>query len=333
MQTALAVFVYNRPEHTERLLRSLGQCRSLERVQLYFFCDGAKQYADRNQVRRVRLLADHFLANHPGVKIMQDHNKGLAASILEGVTGLFEKFDAAIVLEDDLVLNADFISYHLAALQRYQSEHTVLQVSGSNFELTPSSRCFFLPFVSTWGWSTWKRAWSRFEPEEIRKHPPVLTGDTRWSFDVGGTYPYSRMLEHALRGLNSSWGILWNWHVFSRNGVVLYPARSLIYNTGFDGSGVHCGRSSDDSWQVDQESLSEDFNFSRWRFPDAFSVDDNDLVRARVAMADARIKQSTSAPTMRFGAKLIGNIRRFVFEYPVRHLALRNGARRPLAEP
>jgi GT2 family glycosyltransferase len=335
MQTALAVFVYNRPAHTDSLLRSLARCRGLERVQLHFFCDGAKRYTDRDRVRKVRSLTDHFLANHPGVKVEQDENKGLAASIIEGVSQLLEQFESAIVLEDDLVLNADFLSYHLATLQRYRSKDTVLQISGSNFERAsaPSTRCFFLPFISTWGWSTWNRAWSRFKPDEIRRHPPVLTGEARRAFDVGGTYPYSRMLENALRGNNSSWGALWNWHVFSQGGVVLYPARSLIYNTGFDGSGVHCGRSSDDSWQADLESLTENFDFGRWTFPDAVGVNDNDLARARVALSDVRMKQRKPSHKAQAGSKLFGNIRRFFFGYPSRQGGLRNEGQRPPVEP
>lgn len=335
MQTALAVFLYNRPAHTDTLLRSLARCRGLEQVQLHFFCDAAKKYADRDRVRKVRSLADHFLAKHPGIKVEQAKNKGLAASIIEGVSRLLDQFESAIVLEDDLVLNADFLSYHLAALQRYRSEDAVLQISGSNFERAspPSTRCFFLPFISTWGWSTWKRAWSRFEPDEIRRHPPVLTGEVRRAFDMGGTYPYSRMLEYALRGNNSSWGALWNWHVFSQRGVVLYPARSLIYNTGFDGSGVHCGRSSDDSWQADLESLTESFDFGRWTFPDAVGVNDNDLARARVALSDVRRKQRTSSPKPQVGTKLFGNIRRLFFGHPSRQDAVRGSAHHPPADP
>ncbi len=52
------------------------------------------------------------------------------------------------------------------------------------------------------------------------------------------------MLEDRLAGRNDSWGILW-WYAVSRcGGEVVYPGKSLVWNAGFDGSGVHCGSGS-----------------------------------------------------------------------------------------
>ena len=36
-----------------------------------------------------------------------------------------------------------------------------------------------------------------------------------------------------------SWAILWNWTVFRRSGLVVYPPVSFVRNIGFDGSGSH----------------------------------------------------------------------------------------------
>ena len=49
----------------------------------------------------------------------------------------------------------------------------------------------------------------------------------------------STMLERQLQGEVDSWAIRWHLSVFMRQGLVLYPGRSLVKNTGFDGSGTH----------------------------------------------------------------------------------------------
>jgi hypothetical protein len=63
------------------------------------------------------------------------------------------------------------------------------------------------------------------------------------------------------------------------NGVVLYPARSLVRNVGVDGSGTHGG-----SAALHQE-LSSDMESTLIRFPDRVETDEAAL--ARVA-ADLR---------------------------------------------
>ena len=99
---------------------------------------------------------------------------------------------------------------------------------------------FFLPFVSSWGWATWDRAWQQFDPRaagyaQLRNDP-----GRRRAFDMNGCFDYFSMLEAQLAGKVDSWAIRWNLSVFMNNGMVLYPRNSLVENTGFDGSGIHC---------------------------------------------------------------------------------------------
>jgi hypothetical protein len=39
--------------------------------------------------------------------------------------------------------------------------------------------------------------------------------------------------------MRSSWAIKWYYSVFIRNGLGVFPTRSLVQNIGFDGSGTH----------------------------------------------------------------------------------------------
>jgi hypothetical protein len=120
---------------------------------------------------------------------------------------------------------------------------------------------FFAPFTTTWGWSTWRRAWQKLDVTAPgREH---LETDTalRHRYDIQGRYPFSELLKGRFRGENDSWGILWYWTVFSQNGLVLYPPRCLVSNRGFDGSGTHCER------RASAATSSQRRSSNRIRFP------------------------------------------------------------------
>ena len=62
-------------------------------------------------------------------------------------------------------------------------------------------------------------------------------------FDYNGAYPYSNMLSAQIKGANDSWAIRWHASAFLADKLTLYPGRSLVHNSGNDGSGTHCRNS------------------------------------------------------------------------------------------
>ena len=145
------------------------------------------------------------------------------------------------MLEDDLLVAPGFLTYLNAALDRYRDESRVMQISAHMFPVDVPSvdDAFFLPFVSSWGWATWSRAWRKFDPVASGYALLKSDGERRRAFDMDGAYEYFSMLEAQLGGKVDSWAIRWNLSVFMNDGMVLYPKKSLVENKGFDGSGIH----------------------------------------------------------------------------------------------
>ena len=100
----------------------------------------------------------------------------------------------------------------------------------------------FLPFITSWGWATWKRAWDHFDPSMSGYEKIENDSKLKSRFNLEGAYNYFNMLERQLHGKINSWAICWYLSVFLKNGFTLFPIRSLVHNIGFDGSGTHCGR-------------------------------------------------------------------------------------------
>ncbi|WAC11921.1 sugar transferase [Dyadobacter pollutisoli] len=235
----ILLFVYNRPDQTRKTLEALADNSLADQSQLFIYADGPKRGTDTAGLQKIEgvrnVIAERQWCKHVTI-IKANSNKGLANSIIDGVTEKINEYGKVIVLEDDLVTSKGFIKFMNDALDKYQSDEKVMQVSGHQFPLNipPNHSSFFLPLTTSWGWATWKRAWDHFDSDakgyEILKKNRSLAQ----RFDLNSVYPYSKMLVSQMEGKDiDSWAIRWYWAVFKENGISLFPDKSLVQNIGF----------------------------------------------------------------------------------------------------
>jgi hypothetical protein len=244
MSTApIVLFAYKRPGHTLATLEALAACELADQSRLTIYCDGPKTPEDRALTDEVQAVARSRQWCAEVEVVAREQNRGLAASVIAGVTEMCNEYGRVIVLEDDLIVAPNFLRYMNDALDRYVDEPRVMQVSGHMFDaaLDIDADALFMPFVTTWGWATWSRAWAHFDPAMSGYDKLADDAKRRRRFNLDGAYNYFDMLERQRAGVIDSWGIRWNLSVFEKDGLVLYPKRSLVDNRGFDGSGTHCG--------------------------------------------------------------------------------------------
>lgn len=240
----VALFVYNRPDHTRQTLEALSRNRLAEDTALFVFSDGAKENAtdsDRALIRETR----EVVCSRPWTKrvtlIESSTNQGLAASILRGVGRILAEFDRVIVLEDDIVTSPGFLEFLNRGLEIYANEPRVMHLSGYMYPLgLRSLETVFLRVLSCWGWATWARAW-RFYQDDLQVHFDYLkTPDRIHKFNIEGHADFYRQLVDNRSGRIRSWAVRWYASWLAQDGLSLFPTRSLTRNIGHDGSGVHC---------------------------------------------------------------------------------------------
>lgn len=241
----IALFIYNRPTHTRHTLEALMRCPEFDDSPIYIFCDGSKNPEDEVNVQGARETACEMVGAR-ATFVKANSNKGLANSIIFGVSRLCSEYGRVIVVEDDLVVECTFLSYLNAALDKYADEEKVMQVSAHMFsvpEFQNKQEAFFLSFTTSWGWATWQRAWCHFD--EMAMGWERISSDRvlRKRFDIDGVGHYSHMLRQQMAGEADSWAIRWYWSVFKLDGLILFPPISYVQNKGFDGSGTHGWRS------------------------------------------------------------------------------------------
>lgn len=237
----VVVICFRRPEHLRNTLQSLQRCAEFDASPTIVCCDGPRTPDERPLVEATRAVARELLGTRAEYRFLEQ-NVGLAESVIRGARDAVERHGKVIVVEDDLTVAPNFLSYMNRALDRYENDAQVFQISGYQFpvpEFDERDAAMFLPITVSWGWGTWKRAWGQLDVATPGWRRLLEDRKLRRSFNLDGTYDYSTMLLGRKQGRNNSWAILWYWTAFSRNGIVLFPPRSLVQNHGMDGSGTH----------------------------------------------------------------------------------------------
>lgn len=236
----IALFTYNRADHTQRAVESLLQNAEAKDSDLFIFSDGAKNEKAIKGVEENREYI-HTITGFKSVTIVErKKNWGLANSLIAGITDVISKYGRVIVVEDDLILSPYFLKFMNDGLDKYKNDDRVGAICGYIFpieEKLPDN--FFLYFMHPWGWATWKRGWD------------LLNTDTKYllrkmrfktnKFNLGGNCGSYGNLYCQKVGLVDSWYIRFYASLFLEKKLILFPGKTMVLNRGCDGSGTHCG--------------------------------------------------------------------------------------------
>lgn len=252
----IALFVYNRLDHTEQTVSALKRNFLAPDSDLFVFSDAPRNPEAIQAVLSVR----DYIANITGFKsvtiIERPVNLGLANSIIDGVTSVAKQHGRVIVIEDDLITSPYFLQYMNDGLNVYEKNNDVASIHGYVYPIKENlPETFFLQGADCWGWATWNNRWTMFEVDGAQLLSKLKQNKLINRFDFNGTYSYSKMLADQVSGKNNSWAVRWYASAFLNNKYTLYPGKSLVLNIGNDGSGTHCGETDDFSSQLSNKAI------------------------------------------------------------------------------
>lgn len=234
----IALFTYNRPAKTKRVLESLMLNAEAKDSDLYIFSDGAKNEKAIQEVEDNRKYI-HTISGFKSITIIErEKNWGLANSLIAGITDVINKYGRVIVVEDDLILSPYFLKFMNDGLEKYKDDDRVASISGFLNPVGEVSEPFFLRYFACWGWATWKRGWDLLinDSRELLRKLRWKTND----FNIGGTGPFYGILYCDKVGLNDSWAVRFYASQFLAGKLQLFPNKTLVVQGGTDGSGTHC---------------------------------------------------------------------------------------------
>lgn len=255
MNTNLApivIFTYRR-DTVKKVIDSLLKNRLSNQTDLIIYSDGNKNQEDLKDILKVRKYL-YTIEGFNSIKIIEsDKNKGLANSIINGVSDVINKYEKIIVLEDDLIVSKDFIEFMNNALNFYEKNEKIYSISGYGPKLPcleKYNKDLYLSLrSSSWGWASWKNRWDKID-WEIKDFQEIKSSKKLQNeFNQGGNDLY-KMLELQMLGKIDSWAIRWCYNQYKFNLYTVYPTLSKIINDGFqDDKGTH-NNSSNDKWEV-----------------------------------------------------------------------------------
>lgn len=250
MLTPVVVFVYNRPEHTKETIESLAKNYFADETEVYIYSDAPKNEKAMQQVGLVRDYIDSLSQRKlfKSVKVIKaEANKGLANSVISGVTEIIEQYGRAIIVEDDLVSAPDFLQYMNQALDYYDTDQRIWSISGYTFKISVpkdyKSDMYLSYRGASWGYATWRERWNKVDWDVLDYHEFSNDKELRQKFNRGGR-DMANMLDFQMQGKIDSWAIRWCYAQSKLDMLTVYPIVSRIKNIGLDGTGTHSGISS-----------------------------------------------------------------------------------------
>ncbi len=239
----ITLFTYARPHHTRLTIEALLRNAGVSDHDLIVYSDAPRTPEMTQAVGNVRDYLKTLTGFRSVTIHLRPYNFGLAKSIVEGVTEVLSLYDRIIVLEDDMLTSPHFLDFMRVALDRFADDDRVVSVHGYVYPIKQAlPEAFFLRGADCWGWATWRRGWSLFNPDGQALLTELRVRNVIREFDFNGSYGYSKILKGQIEGTNDSWAVRWYASAFLADKLTLYPGRSLVHNIGNDGSGTHCGR-------------------------------------------------------------------------------------------
>lgn len=268
----IAVFAFNRPDELKHMIESLKANPESKDSDLFVFVDGPRPSNEKDAFLVSEVLK--FVNTITGFKSVtieaSPKNKGLAPSIISGVSKVIDKYGKVIVLEDDLILSKAFLKFMNKALDVFEYDERVFQVSGYSPKISFPKGYGYDAYMNgraqSWSWGTWKNRWNLIDWEVRDFQQLKADKKARREFNRHGSDMYN-MLKGFMYGRNNSWYIRFCYAMHKLGKYSVCPRYSLVQNDGFGGNATHCRNYN--RYKIEfQEYKSGDFSIDRQMTPD-----------------------------------------------------------------
>ena len=215
MPAPIALFAFKRPIHTQATLDSLARNLGASESALTVFCDGPRRDNEVEACLKVQEIAKTAKGFKSVEVVAAERNKGLAKSIIGGVTQMLGNSERLIVIEDDIESSPYMLNFLNSCLEHFQEQPEVMSISA--FNQPPSvvpipdgypHDIWFNHRPGSWGWATWADRWSLADWNVSDYDSFKNDRAAREAFNVGGA-DMAWMLDDQMAGRVDSWLVRW----------------------------------------------------------------------------------------------------------------------------
>jgi hypothetical protein len=242
LTTPVALFIFNRPDTTERVFEAVRQARP---ERLLIVADGPRDTRPGEAARceATRAIVDRVDWECRVSTNYANANLGCKRRITSGLQWVFEQTEEAIILEDDCLPAPSFFSFCQTLLERYRHDERVLLIGGDNFlgaRARNTDSYYFSKYTFIWGWASWRRALQRYDAE--MKTWPAYLAAGRLHEDCSNSaerrYWQSRF-NAAYTGRVDTWDYQLLYACWYHRMLAIAPEKNLVSNIGFSPAATH----------------------------------------------------------------------------------------------
>jgi len=254
----IALSTYSRINHLKQVIKALQKNTLAKESELYIFSDAPK-LGDEEIVAKVRTYI-HTINGFKEVHVIERVTNGRVANNRGGMKQLLDEYGKCIFMEDDIVTAPGYLTFINDALEFYKHEKKILSIAG----FTPINHdikndfYIFQRFVG-WGFGIWK---DRFDLiDYLPSYNNILKNKELYTSLINMGDDMIRMIKDESNRNIDALDIKACYLSAKNNLYNVIPSKTLVKNIGLDGSGVHCGIST--QYEHLDLNMKINFNFSK----------------------------------------------------------------------
>ncbi len=234
-KTPILFIVFNRPDTTQVVF---DRIRQIKPNTLYIAADGAREqnHEDQRLCDETRGIISQIDWDCEIKTLFSRDNKGCKKGVVSAIDWFFENEESGIILEDDCVPESSFFYFCEELLKRYEDDHRVSSISGSNpfpIKNTTGESYFFTRYSRIWGWATWRRAWKNNDVE-MKQWPDIKNNGSHYDFFLNSqeAQKWEKIWDDCHAGEIDTWDFQWFFSKLVHFSCTIVSYDNLIQNIG-----------------------------------------------------------------------------------------------------
>jgi len=151
-------FAYNRPELIEKTLSKFSK---FDFDKLIIFLNGPADQSDEPKTQRTLSEVKRIIKNKKNIELnVNKINKNINLQFFESLNYVFNKYEAAIVLEDDCIPSDTFFNFCKTTINYHKKDDKIAAICGTNYlNIKLPEDYYYTKYFFPWGWASWRRFW------------------------------------------------------------------------------------------------------------------------------------------------------------------------------
>jgi len=240
--TPILLLIFNRPEVTQKVF---NQIKAVKPRYFYIAADGPRPDREEDIIncQQTREIIKQVDWECEVKTLFRDENLGCGFAVCSAISWFFEQVEDGIILEDDCMPELSFFGFCSELLEMYKADDTVFLISGTNMQngyRRGNASYYFSNYPLTWGWASWRRAWSQFRYDVPDFEMAFSSGVLDHAFQSSKEKLY---WKNKIKMVESNKKNIWDYKrfyaIWKNKGIAIVPNTNLIINIGFVNSGTH----------------------------------------------------------------------------------------------